>query len=173
MTNTQNYRRRGVPTSLLGWSYKQWTCKQLQIVLRHYGQPYGRRDGKLNLMSALHLLCQQRHITALDRSHILNDEELGLGLERLFDITIHQAIREAARQDCTVCLESLHPDKFPQRRVTASCEHEPDACNDCTAASIAAQLANKLWNHIDCPTCGKRLDYQDIKDFAEDDTFQR
>ena len=74
---------------------------------------------------------------------------------------------------CIVCFENLSPPGFPGRRITASCTHEPDICRSCLSTSISTQLTSRFWNQIDCPTCGERLDFADVKDFADPEIFER
>ena len=75
--------------------------------------------------------------------------------------------------NCIVCFETLNPQTIPERRITSSCSHEPDVCRPCLATSIATQLNSKVWDHIDCPTCGQRLGFQDVKAFADHEVFGR
>ena len=74
---------------------------------------------------------------------------------------------------CAVCFEDLSPRDFPERRITASCTHEPDVCRSCLSTSISTQLRSRFWNQIGCPTCGERLNFPDVKDFADPDIFER
>ena len=75
--------------------------------------------------------------------------------------------------DCTVCLESLEASAFSERNITAACNHEPNVCLACLAKSITAQFTSKIWDHIDCPACGQRLDFMDVKAFADPVVFER
>lgn len=76
-------------------------------------------------------------------------------------------------RDCIVCFENLSPQNTPERNVTSSCNHEPDVCRSCLAASISTQFNSKVWDQIDCPTCGQRLEFQDVKAFADSVVFGR
>lgn len=82
--------------------------------------------------------------------------------------------READRlQNCVVCIETLRLEAFPSRKITPACSHEPDVCLDCLAQHITSQSSNKMWNHIDCPSCSARLGYEDVRAFATAGTFER
>lgn len=82
--------------------------------------------------------------------------------------------REAVMlQNCGVCIESLSLEAFPNRKITPACSHEPDVCLDCLAQHITSQSCNKVWNHIDCPSCSARLGYEDVRAFATAGTFER
>ena len=74
---------------------------------------------------------------------------------------------------CNVCLESLEPTAFPKRQTTTACDHNPDVCLQCLSHSITAQFENKMWDQIDCPSCGQRLGFLDVKAFAEPAVFER
>ena len=54
MVGHADYRRAGVPASLLGCSFKNWQRSQLRIVLDHFEQTYRPRASKLELMGTLH-----------------------------------------------------------------------------------------------------------------------
>ena len=81
--------------------------------------------------------------------------------------------RSFENTECTICFGNITPANRPQRRITATCEHEPDICRPCLAQSIASQIESKVWNNIDCPSCRARLTYEDIKDFADSSVFGR
>ena len=87
--------------------------------------------------------------------------------------TTAPAIENVTGIECTVCLERLEPIAFPKRKITNACDHEPDVCLQCLSNSIATQFSNKLWDQIDCPGCGQRLNYGDVKAFASSVIFGR
>ena len=76
-------------------------------------------------------------------------------------------------RECVVCLETLRQDEFPGRRITASCDHDADVCLGCTAQHIASEIRDKMWDRIACPTCIAVLAFQDVKEFADQETFER
>ena len=76
-------------------------------------------------------------------------------------------------RECVVCFETLNAQTVPERRITSSCNHEPDVCRSCLATSISTQFDSKVWDQINCPTCDQRLDFQDVKAFAPLDVFAR
>lgn len=75
--------------------------------------------------------------------------------------------------DCIVCLEALEITAFPKRKTTAACSHKPDVCLQCLSNSIATQFTDKMWDQIDCPSCGQRLEFIDVKAFANSAVFER
>ena len=76
-------------------------------------------------------------------------------------------------KDCVVCYDPLTTRTVPQRRITTACNHEPDVCRSCLATSISTQFNSKVWDQISCPSCSQRLEFQDVKDFADPDVFTR
>lgn len=82
-------------------------------------------------------------------------------------------IASALPVDCVVCLETLNAQNIPKRKITSTCDHEPDVCKSCLTTSISTQLDSKVWDQIDCPSCGQRLDFRDVKAFADPVVFAR
>ena len=159
MVNEEDYRRAGVPTSLLSCSYKSWQKVQLRMVLDHYEQEHRLRASKLNLMSALHALTQ--------RIVLSKYKKLRISKSRSRCETFHYLIRDTTpTQGCLVCFENLDASNTPRRRVTSSCNHEPNVCLTCLCQSIIAQFTGKLWDQIDCPTCSARLGYEGHQDIC-------
>ncbi len=175
MVNDQTYHRAGVPTSILGCSYRSWRKAQLTAVLDHYAEPYAEGASKLDLMKALHVLSQRQPLTRRDKSRILNTQlqPARLELENVNSSSPSNENAPTPDQLCTVCLESFEAEQFPGRKLTSTCDHEATVCQSCLATSISAQLSGKIWDQINCPDCGAGLDHQDIKAFADEETFQR
>ena len=175
MITDETYHRAGVPTSILGCSYRYWRKAQLTTVLDHYAEPYPEGASKLDLMNALHTLSQRQPLTRRDKSRILNHRLRSMPLESSNVDSSSPSKENAPTPDqlCTVCLESFEASQFPGRRLTSACDHEPTLCLLCLVTSISTQFSSKTWNQITCPDCGAGLEHQDIKDFADDETFQR
>lgn len=94
--------------------------------------------------------------------------------EALDDVNAPSVRRaEAFNAICTVCFEDLNLQNSVDRNITASCSHKSNVCKACLSKSISAQFTSRIWNKIDCPTCGERLDSQDVKDFAEPEIFEK
>ena len=74
---------------------------------------------------------------------------------------------------CTVCYEVLDSGSIPERRITSTCQHDPDICKDCLATSITSQFSDKIWDQVSCPSCHERLNYHDMQAFAEKSIFER
>lgn len=222
MTTADEYRRLGVPTTLLGLSHHSWTRTHIRLILNHYKWTYETiPQRKLNLMHQLHLLIQEHDLDRLDRTEIFNAHNSGELLPPLKprvrtvprptfpnrgaiarrDISRSQTqagttsqhtlattaqarndalittpmpnVANALPRDCVVCFETLSLKNTPKRKVTSSCNHEPEVCRSCITTSISTQFNSKVWDQIDCPTCGQRLDFQDVKAFADSVVFGR
>ena len=82
---------------------------------------------------------------------------------------------EAKVYECLVCYDSFNAAETPVRQPTSSCEHEVNICKPCISASISSQLETRIWTRISCPAmfCNQLLDYNDVQEFAEPQTFAR
>lgn len=171
----RSYHHAGVPTSILGCSYRSWRKAQLIAVLDHYAEPYPEGASKPDLMKALHVLSQRQPITRQDKSRILNPRlrPTALELGNIDSSSPHNEHAPMADQVCKVCLENFEMEQFPGRKLTLACDHEATVCQSCLATSISTQLSSKIWDQISCPDCGAGLEHQDIKEFADEETFQR
>ncbi|OJJ62540.1 hypothetical protein ASPSYDRAFT_143131, partial [Aspergillus sydowii CBS 593.65] len=75
---------------------------------------------------------------------------------------------------CIICLEPFGPDgvKAPDT-LSIACQHTPSVCYICLAKSIKHDLEAKFWNEIKCPECKTLFVHEDIKRFADEETFAR
>ena len=82
---------------------------------------------------------------------------------------------EAKVYECLICYDSFNAAETPVRQPTSSCEHEVNICKSCLSASISSQLETRIWTRISCPAmaCNQLLDYNDVQEFAEPQTFAR
>ena len=103
------------------------------------------------------------HDTLFNRSIVDGQEQ--------FNVTIPES--SSVQLDCVVCFEGLGPNNAPQRRITSTCDHEPNVCLSCLRQSIETQFTSRRWDQIDCPSCSARLDHQDIQAFADVEVFRR
>ena len=218
MSAAEEYRRFGVPTTLLGLNQKAWRRTGIRLILDHYKWKYEAIiQTKINLMHELHLLVQEYDLDKKDRNQIFNAHKSGVPLPQRKSrarrvphpafpdskatarghVSRNQAkakaksqpaiqarkdailesprpeVANALPQDCVVCFETLSPQNTPKRKITSLCNHEPDVCKSCLTTSISTQFNSKVWDQIDCPTCGQRLGFQDVKTFADSLVFGR
>ena len=99
---------------------------------------------------------------------ILEEEVLTLDPSQTL---VAQCVEET--QICHVCCEVQFSDLFPSRLPTSTCKHAMEVCRLCLEKSIAEQMAQKIWDQIDCPTCSERMGFFDVKEFANTVTFEK
>lgn len=177
MVSDTDYVRERVPTHLLGLHWTSWTIYRLRIVLNHYGVSRGRSVSKLDLMRRLNRLVHDHNLNRFDRLQILSAHRRGGPLPtrkpKVLDATSVSAVRKISGTDCIVCFETLEPTAFPKLKTTGACTHKPDVCLQCLSSSITTQFTNKMWDQIDCPSCGERLGFMDVQAFADPVVFER
>jgi hypothetical protein len=76
-------------------------------------------------------------------------------------------------KECMVCTESRSLSRFSSYPPTKHCNHNLDVCRRCLRTWISTTFKTKIWNEIDCPTCSKRLDYEDMFHHASADIFHK
>jgi len=105
---------------------------------------------------------QRHHI--LVESCLQRATDLLHGMKHAFD----QATRPAVLH-CDVCIEDLPREQFPYEDVTDRCNHDKNICSACLSQSIAAQLDDKGWDQITCPTssCAAKLSSGDVEMWTE------
>ena len=64
----------------LGLGYKQWTRKQMAVILSHYGVRFAAGDTNNMLINSLNQLAAQRGLTREDRLAIIKAHKAGLNL---------------------------------------------------------------------------------------------
>ncbi|KAL4886654.1 hypothetical protein BJY04DRAFT_76106 [Aspergillus karnatakaensis] len=81
---------------------------------------------------------------------------------------------KAAPEACIICLEPFSPlgVKAPDT-ISIACHHPSSVCYSCLAKSIKHDLETKFWDEIKCPECKTLLIHDDIKRFADEETFTR
>ena len=75
--------------------------------------------------------------------------------------------------ECIACFERLTENHHSVSKISEVYAHEVNLCQICLSQSIATQFTTKMWNHIDCPECGSRLNADDINRHADRETFDR
>lgn len=76
-------------------------------------------------------------------------------------------------KECRVCFEHKHTDFFPQTAIGSDCICLSQACVMCLQEHIKVQMSSKEWKEgsITCPMCNRALQYQEIEDYADGETF--
>ena len=80
---------------------------------------------------------------------------------------------EIDRPGCSVCLDSFDQSNTPSRAITSLCRHKLNICKRCITTSISTQFSEKVWDHVECPSCKERLTYHDMETFADRETFEK
>lgn len=107
--------------------------------------------------------------------------------QRLSEIvlgTLHPSIKSAIAQmvstavkECPICCSDDIPEfEYPRFPPTSRCQHKPLACRECIARHIEAVLFSQtIVLEIDCPSypCPEKLGYDEIKQWATHDCFER
>ncbi|KAL4872866.1 hypothetical protein BDV12DRAFT_126977 [Aspergillus spectabilis] len=81
---------------------------------------------------------------------------------------------KTASEACIICLEPFSPlgVRAPDS-ISIACHHPSSVCYICLAKSIKHDLETKFWDEIKCPECKTSLIHDDIKRFADEETFAR
>ncbi|KAK4145540.1 uncharacterized protein C8A04DRAFT_10567, partial [Dichotomopilus funicola] len=77
-----------------------------------------------------------------------------------------------AAAQCSVCIEDCTLADMPGR-VTARCGHLSTVCRGCLRTWLREGILGGRWDRLGCPDCGEMLDWGDIEDDNDDDTFTR
>lgn len=173
MVNNQTYLDAGLPLKFLGRGWKTWTRSDIGRILEHHGVSFRSSTSKLELLRQLHEICEELD---LRREHF----EVGLW-NKLIPLRHRDTVTgrylpafTIVRDiECSICLQGLSVERFPNLRITSSCNHFSDVCVDCLRQSIASQFAINVWDQIYCPICKQRLGYMDMKTHANPDDFER
>ncbi|KAL6236808.1 hypothetical protein BDW75DRAFT_103017 [Aspergillus navahoensis] len=75
---------------------------------------------------------------------------------------------------CIICLEPFSEDGVSApNTLSIACQHTPSVCYICLSKSIKHDLETKFWDEIKCPECQTLFIHEDIKRFADEETFNR
>ncbi|KAK6841964.1 hypothetical protein PG987_002824, partial [Apiospora arundinis] len=75
-------------------------------------------------------------------------------------------------ETCVVCSDEKGVSEFPAR-ITKTCSHQPTTCGDCIGQWIASSMDSVSWDRLKCPECSGLLAFEDVRAFADPETFQR
>jgi hypothetical protein len=181
----------GLPKKIFGLTCPQHRAQRVREFLTHNNVPFRQRATKVTLLK--HLVVQQNGLTPNEENAIslwfLGFEDRRVVKYRQVPKTtlVHRSIQKGsansttkslqAKQslpaECSVCMESLLGEQFPQKRLAASCAHKPTICLKCLAQSLQHQIEEKPWDHVACPECPERLSFEVVKKFATKASFER
>ncbi|KAH8675961.1 hypothetical protein BX600DRAFT_190897 [Xylariales sp. PMI_506] len=77
-----------------------------------------------------------------------------------------------ATESCVVCGDDKKVFEMP-RQVTRACEHKPSTCRECAGQWIASSLETQSWDRLRCPECPQLLQFQDVRNLASQEVFNR
>ena len=165
-----------LPERIMGIFCRSWKRPDVAGVLDEYHVSYRgdftqnppRGESKQRLLRKLRNLEISQSLTVEDRRRTLRDPRRAQYMRgRPAQSVNSRAAGPTAtllrdEYTCSGCLEYLARNSFPQRRITAKCNHEYDVCLRCLRESLGAQAETKFWQTMDCPECRSRLTFQDI-----------
>ncbi|PVF96668.1 hypothetical protein CPB86DRAFT_816178 [Serendipita vermifera] len=96
--------------------------------------------------------------------------------EPVFEISNAKGFTAISRVECVVCRNEFQRGEIPKNAPSITCNHPPEVCVDCLQRTIqAAMKTGNFLSGISCPgaACPGKLDYFDVKKWAEKDTFER
>ncbi|KAK8049573.1 hypothetical protein PG994_011303 [Apiospora phragmitis] len=75
-------------------------------------------------------------------------------------------------ETCIVCSDEKRVSEFPAR-IAKTCGHQPATCRDCIGQWIASSMESVSWDRLKCPECSGLLSFEDVRAFADPETFER
>ena len=143
-----------------------------QIVVHGREQPMSRRDVEL-LVRQLPGHNLSRNPQGRSDSSVAGAGDLSRLPLRVLD-DVYFPARYVDTSECVVCTERKpRAGNFPTRRITMACDHDPHVCLECLEKSIQSNFQERFWDQISCPECSRRLQRDDVRDFATTEIFER
>ncbi|KAF5616259.1 RING finger Dorfin [Fusarium sp. NRRL 52700] len=81
-------------------------------------------------------------------------------------------VNATGSRECIACSDMKATDSFPDF-VTSKCTHTPTICLECMVRSIQVAMKTEYWNEISCDECKEKLEYNDIKRLADEQTIAK
>ena len=78
-----------------------------------------------------------------------------------------------SQKECTICLESMATDRYPDLPHTAESEHSSDVCHACWEQHLESEVSSKVFEGVSCPQCSQRLLEVDVRKLANSSTYAR
>ncbi|KAE8388025.1 hypothetical protein BDV23DRAFT_159925 [Aspergillus alliaceus] len=87
-----------------------------------------------------------------------------------------RGILDQAYLTCTVCLNTLELDSYPESSITAGCDHSSmpgrHICKNCLQRSLDAQFSSSRLSPLTCPLCHQQLSDEEVRRWASKETFE-
>lgn len=88
---------------------------------------------------------------------------------------IGEQTRRISRITCSVCLETLEPDRYPETPIAAGCDHTSISgthlCTICLSRSLDTQFSISRSALLACPLCHAQLSDEEVERWASTPTF--
>ncbi|KAK8056260.1 ring finger protein [Apiospora rasikravindrae] len=89
----------------------------------------------------------------------------------------HQFVQEEGwlvpeSETCVVCSDEKRISEFPAR-IAKTCNHQPATCRGCIGQWISSSMESVSWDRLKCPECSGFLAFEDVRAFADPETFER
>lgn len=77
--------------------------------------------------------------------------------------------------ECLTCGEGMIDGSASDllRSPTKKCKHQLHTCSTCMQHWIRSQLEDKNWDTLTCPECSEHLKHDDVRKWADEETFER
>ncbi len=171
MSTGQGNGNGRTPNRVMGCSRHNWKVDELRHFLRLYHQPFKPKASKTELLDLVDRLSRDQNLNRIHRQRFLRARRTSAALprtrEEIEDVVDPRQATRPTQIQCAICMDEGGVERFPRRRISALCKHEPNACLSCLSRSISTQFEVKMWDQISCPCCGELLAFDDIKLFGD------
>ena len=105
-------------------------------MFRFYSTSFSFKAFKFDLMHKFHLLCQKHSLIKHHHQRFLRDRiKTDLANFQCTFPSVDLTLIETTFKKCSVCMNSLAINDFPQRKITSFCSHEVNVCLTCVSSS--------------------------------------
>lgn len=76
-------------------------------------------------------------------------------------------------KECTVCLNTVATDRYPELPHTAGSQHSSDVCLRCWDRHLECEMKAKGFDGVSCPQCLQRLTETEVRKLANRGTYDQ
>lgn len=76
-------------------------------------------------------------------------------------------------KECTVCLDTVATDRYPDLPHTAGSQHSSDVCLRCWYHHLECEMKAKGFDGVSCPQCSQRLTETGVRKLANRGTYDQ
>ncbi|KAK8125118.1 uncharacterized protein PG998_000877, partial [Apiospora kogelbergensis] len=148
---------------------KKWLHDKILTRVRHPGSPGegGRVDP-----DDISLFLEGKPLGRYSRVSLGSAVEFQLARRAHDQFVQEEAWLVPETETCVVCSDEKGVPEFPAR-ITRACDHRPATCRDCIGQWIASSMEAVSWDRLKCPECSGLLAFEDVRAFADPETFRR